>query len=265
MDGLRELVEAFSARIKSPIIGSIVLAFVAVNWRAVFFLFFSGEPASDKFVYFTENTTGYSLYVFPVLVGLAFALIVPWINFWGAKAIETPVSKHRSMQLDAAHALAEKKARYAVDMETLTTEYRSALLDRAKVDQEIKEANIDEDVRTDLENKLVEAKASTVTDIVEIEAPLSNISKHFLKRAAANSSGRIKLSDRSGQYYVTFGIENAKSDDAVDRKSFLEIKEAVGELIEVGYMESSEKDAIDLTTAGYAYLKKLATKEPEEK
>jgi len=267
MDGLKELVEAFSARIKSPIIGSIALAFVAINWQPVFFLFFSGEHAKDKFAYFTENTTGFLPYLLPVIVVLAFALLVPWINLLGAKAIELPVTKHRNMQLDAAHVLAEKKTRHAIDMETVSTEYRRILLESAKVDQEIKDADIDDDVLAGLEAKLDEtrkAEAIDIPEIKEVDIPLSDISIRFLRRTAEDPSGRVSLVDQSGGYYVVFGTREVMSADQVNRQSFLEAQEITNELVKIGYMEKNGLGDLDLTTKGYAYLASLPVRKPKE-
>lgn len=290
MDGLKELVEAFSARIKSPIIGSIVLAFIAINWKPLFFLLFSGESAEDKFLFLSCNTTGYSLYLYPVIAGLVFAFCLPWINFWGAKAIELPVSKHRNMQLDAAHDLDEKKMRYAheidekkmgyshdmeeaktrhaIDMEAVDAAYRNALLESAKVDQEIKTADIDEEIRTDLEEKFAGTKGVNIAEIKEVQEPLSETSENILGRAAMTSSGRITLLSREGTYYSRsgtiktgdFGGLLLDPSEAIDRKEFLREREAVAELVKIGYMKQSSETEFDLTKKGYDFLENLQIK-----
>lgn len=270
MDGLKELVEAFSARIKSPIVGSIALAFIAINWRPVFFVFFSGEPANDKFLYFTENTTGLSLYLYPVIAGLAFALLVPWINFWGAKAIEAPVSKHRNMQLDAAHVLAEKKARHAIDMETVDAEYRKAILESAKVDQEIKDADIDEDVRIVLKEKFRgpilgpsrEEFQSSISSNEE-EDNLSDTAVDILVQAGKEVSGELVVSEGENKYQVWFGSEDGNSLKLNGRREFLEVQEAVDELRYFGYLEERQGNWMAITKAGYEYLDTLPKTKPK--
>lgn len=274
MDGLKELVEAFSARIKSPIIGSIALAFIAINWRAVFFLFFSGEPASDKFAYFTENTTGLSLYLYPVIVGLAFALLVPWVNFLGAKAIESPVTNHRNMQLDAAHTLAERKTRHAIDMETVSAEHRKALLESAKVDQEIKEADIDEDVRADLEDKLVESKGAEpvkTADLGNTQKPLSDAAETLFMRAAKDASGRISFGDDDGVYYMKYGPfdynmygNTYKPENTISQKASVLAQEAIRELVKNDFMKEVTHRVFDVTAKGYSYLDGLEQSKQKE-
>jgi len=261
MDGLKELVEAFSARIKSPIIGSIILAFIAVNWRPVFFLFFSGKPASDKFVYFNEHTTGYSLYLYPVLIGLIFALLIPWINFWGAMAVESPVSKHRNMQLDAAHALAEKKTRHAIDMETLDADYRGALLNRARVEQEIKEADIDEDVRIDLEEKFSEASLSSPKDRRSssvVDGKIAELANILIQQIGANKSGRFSVTDFDDKHQVTLGQHDKLS--IKNREEYLNVLDAVHSLQTLGYLDGNISSG-KITTEGYNYIRSLESKD----
>lgn len=253
MDGLKELVEAFSARIRSPIIGSIALAFVIVNWKPLFFLLFSGEPAVAKFAFYDAKKTGYSPYIYPMIVGLVFALFLPWINFWGAKAVEAPITKHRNLQLDAAYAEAEKKTRHAIDMETVGAAHRRALLESAKVDQEIKEANIDDDVRGELEDKLVETKGAEhveTIDMGKVQKPLSAASLVLLTRAAENPSGRFSFKDAGGTYYMVFGSFKVLTGghirpdpkDGISQKQYVLANEVVENLVRDGYMNESNKN-----------------------
>lgn len=254
MDGLKELVEAFSARIKSPIIGSIALAFVAVNWRPVFFLFFSGEPASDKFEYFANNTTGVSLLLLPVIVGLAFALIVPWINFWGAKAIESPVSRHRNMQLDAAHAMAEKKTRYAIDMEVISAEYRSALLKSAQVDQEIKEAQLDDDIGANLEKSLSESpvdRASSQHTVENLSGVMPVGAIELLEYLSEDDSGEFEYHD-DGKKMSIFS-SNGHLLESSGRKQYYTLVENFRELAKTDLVELDGKNGV-INKSGYDFL-----------
>lgn len=276
MDGLKELVEALSARIKSPIVGSIVLAFVIVNWKPLFFLLFSGAPAVTKFAFYDGNMTGSLPYVSPVIIGLAFALLLPWVNFWGAKAVEAPITWHRNMQLDAAHAETEKKTRHAIDMETVSAEHRRVLLESARVNQEIKDADIDDDVRTELEGKLVETKGAEFVEAADqgtVQKPLSEAAVTLLVSTAKGASGRVSFSHEGEDYFTrsgafetsNFGYTVFDPKDAINRKIFLIAQEAVGELVRNGYMEQASEDAFDLTTEGYGYLEKINAEESKAK
>lgn len=254
MDGLKELVEAFSARIKSPIIGSIALAFVAVNWRPVFFLFFSGEPANDKFEYFTTNTTGLSLYLLPVIVGLIFALVVPWVNFFGAKAIESPVSKHRNMQLDAAHALTEKKTRHAIDMETLDVDYRRALLKGAKVEQEIKEANIDDDVRMDLDEKISMAlknQRTTESYVVDVPDKIPTGALNLLNFLSQDKTGEFRFSDDGKEMKIV--CPNGQLINSKGRENYFQLAKNLKDLVD-SRLISIEGSGGVIKESGYEYL-----------
>lgn len=276
MDGLKELVEAFSARIKSPIIGSIALAFVIVNWRPLFFLLFSGESADSKFLFFSCNTTGYSLYLYPVIAGLIFALILPWVNFLGAKAVEAPITRHRNMQLDATHAEVEKKTRQAIDLETANAEYRRVLLESAKVEQDIKDAKIDDDVRGQLEGKFVESKDMERLTDVELGKTLKALpdaSIALLMRASEDGLGRVSFGEGGAQYYMKFGAFNVEvnqnirleAKDIVSQKAFVIAQEIVEDLVKMEYMKQGNRNAFVLTAKGYSFLENLGGSKPKWK
>lgn len=276
MDGIKEIFEAVSARIKSPIIGSIVVAFVIVNWKPLFFLLFSGTPAVTKFAFYDVKMTGYSPYVYPVIIGVAFALLLPFVNFVGAKIVEMPITWHRNMQSDAAHALADRKARQAIDTETVSTEYRRALLKSAEGLQEIKDAKIDEDVRAGLENKLVETKAAERVETVELtkfQNSLPDAATTILTRAAEDASGRISFEGKGGSYFMKYGSFRTNPnrsirfelEDQISQKEFVLAKEAVEKLVRIGYLKEPVLNRFDLTAKGYSYLDSLVESKLKEK
>jgi hypothetical protein len=56
-DFIKDSTEAWFQRIRSPIIGSIGLAFAAYNWKPLSYLIFADEPAIAKFQFFDANTS----------------------------------------------------------------------------------------------------------------------------------------------------------------------------------------------------------------
>lgn len=90
MDALKDLIEVFLQRIRSPIIGSIAIAFVLVNWKPVWYLLFAERPARQKILYFEENTDPTSLYLWPIGLGVAYAFGLPWVKYVGAWVAQIP-------------------------------------------------------------------------------------------------------------------------------------------------------------------------------
>jgi len=103
LDFIKDSTEAWLARIRSPILGSIGLAFVAFNWRPLWYLVFAEQPVSIKFRFFEMNTSTVSLYVAPILFGLFFAVLTPWIKLVGAQVAISPVKALRKMEFDQSH------------------------------------------------------------------------------------------------------------------------------------------------------------------
>lgn len=78
MDVTKSVIGTTANRIKNPIIGSIVVSFILFNWKPIFYLMFEGIPASQRIIE-VEKTTSLGNLFWPLLIGLAVALIMPCI------------------------------------------------------------------------------------------------------------------------------------------------------------------------------------------
>ena len=62
----KEVKETFQNRAKSPIFGSVFLAFIGFNWRALFYLFFDKtKTVSERIGKFDQLTDGLTLILWP--------------------------------------------------------------------------------------------------------------------------------------------------------------------------------------------------------
>lgn len=152
LDFIKDSTEAWLQRIRSPIIGSIALAFIACNWKPIWYLLFADQPVITKFVFFDMKTSVWSLYVWPIAIGLVIALASPWIKLVGSWIAVNPTrklrtlqsseaSKHRMLRLDDMTEEEEKKAKLeearaatVAKRETRTIEAAQRLAEAAKVD-----------------------------------------------------------------------------------------------------------------------------------
>lgn len=82
-DVLKDIFEAANNRIRSPFVGSIIIVFLAVNWRPVFNLLFGETEVLVRIAHFDNVTTWQSLYVWPIVGGVVFALASPWLKHVG--------------------------------------------------------------------------------------------------------------------------------------------------------------------------------------
>jgi hypothetical protein len=102
LDFIKDSTEAWLQRIRSPIIGSIALAFVACNWKPIWYLLFADQTVTRKFIYFDMNTSAWWLYFWPIVIGLAIALASPWIKLVGSWVAANPTRKLRNFQSSEA-------------------------------------------------------------------------------------------------------------------------------------------------------------------
>lgn len=80
----KQIFDAWGDRIRSPFVGSILVAFGLVNWKPLFVLFFADLPILDRISYFEASTSTFTLYVLPAVIGIVAALVVPWTIVFGA-------------------------------------------------------------------------------------------------------------------------------------------------------------------------------------
>ena len=121
---------------RTPWIGSILIAFLLWNWQPLLFLVASDTALVTRFTYFGIHTDWRSLLACPIATGFVFAALKPWISLgmdWlGAWAIHQSrlradrlAEDRRSKRLDIREKLAEKTD----EIENEIEERRSKRLD----------------------------------------------------------------------------------------------------------------------------------------
>lgn len=79
---LKSLIEASEDRVRSPWFGSILIAWVCINWKMLAILFFSKTTVEQKIATVTESHYSIELwFIYPLLVAAVFTLISPAISF----------------------------------------------------------------------------------------------------------------------------------------------------------------------------------------
>ena len=134
-DFMKNVFDAWGERIRSPIIGSVLLAHLSFNWSSYFYLFFAETDAPKRIAYFQDNTTLWTLFVYPGITGLIIAFVIPYVTWFGAILSRTPkrwlsdvqedeASKKRIRKLKAETAELEErkkhelaKRRYAAELQ----------------------------------------------------------------------------------------------------------------------------------------------------
>lgn len=145
--------EAMLSRVRSPLLGSAILSFTVINWKVLFFIIFSDNSAIDKFSYFDQHTSVWTLLYGPVLAGVVLGLASPWIGLFGAWAASQPVQRQRILADRLASERLFQRAKLARARELEQAVLEETLIDRAKRDQQIDsidDVNRREEVRSQI-------------------------------------------------------------------------------------------------------------------
>ena len=119
-DFFAQSLQAFQERMRTPWIGSVLIAFFLWNWQPLLFLFASDTALPARFAYFDAYTDWRSLFVGPIATGFFFAAAKPWISLLmdklGAQAIHRSrlhadrlAAYRRSKQLEQQQNLAKEE------------------------------------------------------------------------------------------------------------------------------------------------------------
>lgn len=151
MDAIKDISTAFLQRIKSPIFGSIILAFVVINWKPIFYVIFSNKNVEGRFIYWDKYWAAdtYCMHAIfgPLIVGIVYSLLSPWVSFYFAKWIKSAVGKHREMQVQEANKIRK-----------IENESAEVLITAAEQKERVDKLQNDKE-RKDLQKQINEMKA----------------------------------------------------------------------------------------------------------
>lgn len=159
MDSIREIFDAISNRIRSPVFGSIAIMFLIINWKPTFYLLFSDVSARSKFIFFDANTTTTSLLAKPVLLGIAFAVVAPWIAYVSSRIAEHPIKLRKLRQITVANETLTAKLTLEQKRNELIEKTAATLTEAAtKRDEEFQKIE-DPKIKADLQTQIDELRS----------------------------------------------------------------------------------------------------------
>ena len=154
---MNDVMDAVSSRIKSPYFGYAVLAFFALNWRGIFLLFALKSSPLERLAAFDQETSFWTLVFSPLAIGLAIALITPWLKLGFEWISKKPLERLDTLSLEAENRrlimqnnLENARAQQFADRE-------KELINRAKRDEEVEEI-IDDESKGKLSAEIVELR-----------------------------------------------------------------------------------------------------------
>lgn len=150
---MRELFEAITLRLRSPIFGYYVLASAALNWKPLFYLIVSIKDPIDRIKYFEEHTNLDSILWHPLLLAAIFAVAYPWVQLILLKIVQIPTRLRNNIHAENEHSHLQKKLELERLRGKLVAEEEMQLIERAKRDEKVEEV-VDPNRKEDLRRRL---------------------------------------------------------------------------------------------------------------
>ena len=218
-DFFAQSLQAFQERMRTPWIGSILIAFLLWNWQPLLFLVASDTALRTRFTYFEIHTDWRSLFAGPIATGFLFAAAKPWISLvvdrLGAQAI------HRSRL--HADRLAEDRSSKRLDLRAELLQKTDGIANEAinqanGRSQKIDEAQLDEDEKEQLQQELralqprpEEEDSGPVDEETRARAVLYFLdedAKTALRALAQLESGVVQLIDPGSGTHELFDLDS---------------------------------------------------------
>jgi len=259
-DILKEYIEAWSQRIRSPVLGYFIISYTALNWQELFYIIFSDESVSVRLRFFELRTSWQSLYLWPAVCSVVAALFLPWVNFIFSWATKEAILRSRQMQTSEAFKNELHKLRQRADLEDAR-----AADDKAREDAKIAAAKRLEEVRSlnipNLENEIIADRNKHEDQnnqyIIKIggSGNLTPIQKDLIRVIGASESGlresEIKYSKSSFSNYT------ANTKNITGHRFVADLNTALSGLSSLGVTDTSINGIIRLTSAGFTILDEL--------
>jgi len=171
---MREVIEAFSSRIRSPLYGYFLISVIALNWKALFYLFFANEKVTHRIVYFEEHTSFATLLGYPLLFAALFTILYPWLNYAFLYLCRKPTELRNTVQAQSDHNLIIRKQEMEEVRSRLLKVRENDLIDRVKRNEllnEIKDTEARDKLSEDIE-KLRQGSDGSTTSAKDKEEAL---------------------------------------------------------------------------------------------
>jgi len=150
---MREILEALNSRVRSPLFGYFVLAFIFINWRALLLLWLADEDIEMRIELFCFHTNYSSLLLYPALFAAVGAVTYPWINLFFLRLVNKPAIQKNSLQITTDHKRLMEQTKLESLRNSMFAKKEEGLIEQAKRDQEVQSIE-DAQLREKLEKEI---------------------------------------------------------------------------------------------------------------
>ena len=185
-DILESLKDSSRERIKSPLLGSIVVSWMVLNWEIIFVLFKSNQEI-EAIIQSFKTYPKLRLYVYPVILGAVISVATPWVNHIVGWLRNKGILLAKKRKLESEAEILEYKS------SIISAEVRNELL-RAKIvsdtefESRSKELELEQKEQDLLEQKQKDYNLQIENSQKELAAIKDKISNESQRLAAIEAS-----------------------------------------------------------------------------
>lgn len=160
---VKSLLESYSDRLKSPLLGSFAIVFVFYNWQPIVYLLFSQNIIELKLdtinIYYTE----WRRLWFPLLLALLYILGLPWVNL----GIDKMLKKVNSIASETAFEKQKSVLQRKVETASLLRNIEDAKAGTSEIRKLRKQIEVLENDKNKLEENILENKKYSENNLEE--------------------------------------------------------------------------------------------------
>jgi hypothetical protein len=259
------LTTAYSDRLKNPLIGSFVVSWLALNWKAISYFILGNEDILDKIQIIDQYFTCYLDYlIYPLLISLFYLLALPHImNFFDK--LNYNVIKDRKLKINNALIddfdnklkLVEKE----VKIEDAKLDFRKASDLNSKISELQKQLDARDGTIDKLNNIIKEVDSNLNNSFPNIEA--SNITSKIYDRGSQGNFTPEKENEKEFYKFISspYSKDFRAIVSAIDTQ--IDLKDQFDEDIYYYYLhnniihsfETKDGERQELTSKGLIYYK----------
>lgn len=185
---MKDIIEEIDSRIKSPLFGYFFILLLAFNWEEMFYLTADKSSVTERIAHFHNGTDIYSLFIYPFIFSVIYAVIYPWLNYRLMCFVAKPTDLKNNLQAKSEHKiLTEKNRLEQLRSESLAISEQS-IIEQAKRDQQVEKIE-DEELKENVKSS-IQAIREESTDPYKIDDPekLLKIADSYRERAKNSNS-----------------------------------------------------------------------------
>lgn len=260
LDFIKTILETSKERLKNPFLGTLILSWIAVNWKPVSILFFSKATISEKIDIIEQNYSDllHNLWI-PLIIALSYVLLLPYL-MWLLDLFIKKANKERKL-LIKYERVQDVKGRQEITLEeSKLEEIKSNFLEKQDLFKEIK--SLKETI-----SKLTTSISLKENNIKALEKTLSNIGPGIAKPFSSEEKKdyddkylEFKESDIFNKFHPLGTAISSKKRIPEEFSDLIKEKFIHNDIIAIHYEE--QDTYYDFTRRGFYFWKKYVVEMP---